>query len=104
MSLRSNTDLAVRRDTTPAGDTVRSNDPTREYERTQDALISAIPSEILVLYTTLTSGALALIVERDPTSYLPYRWALLGFAVLLTPVSVLVIYRRKNEAVPEKAR
>ena len=45
-------------------------------ERLRDVIISASPTEVLVLYTAVTSGALALMVRDQPTSYLPYRWTL----------------------------
>lgn len=95
MSIRSNSDLAVKRDETPVGQLVVSTDPLRSEERTQDALISAMPSEILTLYTALTGGALVGFIADDPQSFLPYRWVLLGFAVALAPFASALSYRRK---------
>jgi hypothetical protein len=98
MSIRSLTDLAAKRDEHPAGTMVPSESPLRDHERVQDAVISAIPSEVLALYTALTGGTLALLVQDDPGSYLPYRWILLVTAVLFTPTAVHVGHRRKSVA------
>ena len=98
MSIRSITDLAIKRDATPAGDIVASDAPGRDQERPGDAIISAIPTEVVTFYTAITGGALAVLVQTDPRSYLPYRWAALAAAVLITPVAVFVTYRRKYRA------
>lgn len=103
MSIRSLTDLAVKRDATEPGHPVLSTSPGRTAERLQDAVISAIPVEVLALYTALTGGTLALLIRDDPQAYLPYRWALLGLAVVLTPVSVYRISQSKFEAVKDDA-
>ncbi|MGY1617761.1 hypothetical protein ACI797_13570 [Geodermatophilus sp. SYSU D00691] len=95
MSIRSVTDLAMKRDATPKGQIVPSDSPGRDQERVGDTVVSAIPTEVLVLYTTITGGALATIIQTAPRSYLPYRWAALAAAVLLTPTAVVVVYRRK---------
>lgn len=95
MSIRSVTDLAVERDMTAPGTPVASQSPGRDYERLRDVVISAIPTEVLVLYTAVTSGALALMIRDQPTSYLPYRWTLFAFALALTPAAIYVAYRRK---------
>lgn len=98
MSVRSVTDLAVKRDLAEPGAPVESRSPGRKYERTRDAIISAIPSEVLVLYTAVTSGTLALLIRDHPDSYLPYRWTLLAVVLLLIPTAVYVAYRRKFDA------
>ena len=98
MSIRSITDLAVKRDKAPPGQPVESTDPGRATERAQDAIISAIPAEILAFYTALTGGALALLIRDDPSAYLPYRWVLLGAALLLTPLAVYRSYLSKFDA------
>jgi hypothetical protein len=98
MSIRSITDLAVKRDKAPPGQPVTSKDPGRATERAQDAIISAIPAEILAFYTALTGGALALLIRDDPSAYLPYRWLLLGVALLLTPLAVYRSYLSKFDA------
>jgi hypothetical protein len=103
MSIRSLTDLSVKRDATEPGRPVVSTSPGRTAERLQDAVISAIPVEVLALYTALTGGTLALLIRDDPQAYLPYRWALLGFAVLLTPVAVYRISQSKYDAAKDDA-
>lgn len=98
MSIRSITDLAVKRDVASKDDPVLSTDPCRADERRTDALISAIPAEVLPLYTAVTGGALAKSLLDQPDSYLPFRWVLLGCAIALTPVAVAIVYKRKYEA------
>lgn len=95
MSIRSVTDLAVERDMTEPGTPVTSRSPGRDYERLRDVVISSIPMEVLALYTAVTSGALALMIRDQPTSYLPYRWTLFAFALALTPAVIYLAYRRK---------
>jgi hypothetical protein len=98
MSIRSVSDLAVKRDATPGGTPVASGDPGRRDERIGDTVLSAVPTEVLVLYTTVTGGTLALVVRDHAQAYLPYRWALLLTALALTPAGVLLAYRRKARA------
>jgi hypothetical protein len=98
MSIRSLTDLAVKRDVAPKDDPVPSPDPGRADERRTDALISAIPAEVLALYTAVTAGALAQSILDRPDSYLPFRWVLLGCAIVLTPIAVAIVYKRKYKA------
>ncbi|HET8615867.1 MAG TPA: hypothetical protein VFL94_10105 [Actinomycetales bacterium] len=98
MSIRSLTDLAVARDVAPRGEEVASQSPGRKNERQTDTLISSIPAEVLVLYTAVTSGALATAIKDHPGSYLPYRWVLLATSLLITPVAVWKTYRTKYRA------
>jgi hypothetical protein len=97
MSIRSLTDLAVKRDLTPPHEPVRSDSPDRidQRESVRDTLVSAIPAEVVLLYTAVTGGTLATEIVNNSHSYMPYRWCLLVFAIVLTPVSVIVSYRRK---------
>ena len=92
MSIRSSTDLAIRRDETPIRTTVGSNGGSSDVERAADVLITAIPTEVLALYTAVTGGSLALLIDRHPTVYLPYCLGLLVFAVIVTPLVVAVTY------------
>lgn len=96
MSIRSLSDLAVKRDGAAKGARLASTDGGRDHERVQDSLISSIPTEILTLYTAITGGTLALAIKSQPQAYLPFRWIALVFAVLLTPFSVYVSYQRKR--------
>jgi hypothetical protein len=98
MSIRSITDLAIKRDKTQPGAPVASESPGRTSERYQDAIISAIPAEVLAFYTALTGGALALLIRDEPAAYLPYRWALLAVALALTPFAVYRSYLTKFDA------
>jgi hypothetical protein len=98
MSIRSITDLAVSRDETPKGKEVGSKSPARKNERQTDTLISAVPTEVLVLYTAVTSGVLAEIIRGNADSYLPFRWAVLGIAIAITPIAVWTAYRTKYQA------
>lgn len=98
MSIRSITDLAVERDQALPGEGVDSRSPGRDKERVRDALISAIPAEVLALYTAVTGGALAILIRDEPSSYLPYRWTLLVAMLVLTPASIYSGYRRKFAA------
>jgi hypothetical protein len=95
MSIRSVTDLAVERDMANPSTPVPSISPGRAHERARDAVISAIPSEVLVLYTAVTGGTLALLIRDHPDSYLPYRWTLFAVVLLLTPLAIYAAYRRK---------
>ena len=47
MSIRSVTDLAIKRDTTPSGFSVASSSPGRTEEGLGDTVLSAIPTEVL---------------------------------------------------------
>ena len=98
MSIRSITDLAMSRDETPDGEEVNSNSPGRMKERQTDTLITAVPTEVLVLYTAVTSGLLAEIIRGNADSYLPFRWAVLGVAIAITPIAVWRAYSTKYQA------
>lgn len=104
MSIRSITDLAVERDLAAPDEAVDSHSPGRDKERMRDGVISAIPAEILTLYTALTGGTLAVLIRDHATSYLPYRWAILVFALVLTPATIYTAYRRKFAARRKESR
>lgn len=111
MSIRSLTDLAVERDATPhrapvpaaAGRRRSRTGGAAATETTGDALLSAIPTEIIGAYTA-ASGLLHSLVKDHPRSYIPLRWWVFGVGAVMTIVSIVVVYRRKAAAEARKRR
>ncbi|MFG2328747.1 hypothetical protein ACGFMM_03905 [Streptomyces sp. NPDC048604] len=69
---------------------------------TSDALVAALPTEVIVLYTSVL-GVLTGVLKDDPTaSYVPLRWTLYGGCILATAIALNVTYvfasvERKDE-------
>ena len=111
VSIRSVTDLAVARDMATHGTPVPAAPGRRrggrgadaKVETTGDALISSIPTEIVGTYTALV-GVLTPLVDDNPGSYLPLRWILFASFLLLTWVTVIIIYSRKRSREPTARR
>ncbi|CAN5475819.1 hypothetical protein BH10ACT2_BH10ACT2_23850 [soil metagenome] len=115
MSVRSLTNLAVERDSrTPRAASRRSvvakskkskkkkSDAAEEFAvlAPGDALVAAIPTEPLALYTGLVSGIVAFLPEVTEAthSYLPLRWSLFGgsaFFVVLWVIGGYVAAHRQ---------
>ena len=111
MSIRSITDLAVERDATKHLEPVAAGTGRRRgsagaaagHETLGDVVLSAVPTEIVGLYT----AAVALVqplIQGSAGSYLPLRWSLFAVFLVLTPVSVCAIYLRKRASTSERRR
>jgi hypothetical protein len=97
MSLATSTTLAVTRDATDPGDrTVSLGDQEVTWG---EALVSAIPTEILAPYTA-GLGLVASLTSSSPDAYWPFRlyWYFGWLAV--TPIIAWLPFRRKAKAHP----
>jgi hypothetical protein len=91
MSLRSLTDLAVERDEKGGGD--------KTYT---DALIHAIPSEVLALYTFLVTEIVGTIAAGDDKR-LTLRWIVFAAGVAGTVLYLIVNYLRARDDARKRA-
>ncbi len=110
MSVRSLTNLAVERDiaaatpdTTKAKRTIRTQDgkAVAADQRARDALISAIPTEVLAAYTFLVTEFVGAVdkpttANPHPNALLGQRWSLYAGGLLFTAVSILAAYQSKK--------
>src|SRR3954463_10469409 len=81
MSARSLAELAVKRDESQPGTDVSS---------ATAALVAAIPTETLAVYTALVGTVLAADIGEQ---YAPFRWSAYGVFVVLAFLAPLVAYR-----------
>lgn len=69
---------------------------------TSDALVAALPTEVIVLYTSVLGVLTGVLEDNDAASYVPLRWALYGGCLLATALALNVTYvftrvQRKGE-------
>lgn len=109
MSIKSLSDLAVKRDRVAKGEPVIASDdlsspssPPADNGTTAstvtytDALTSAIPTESLAAYTAVI--AVFSTISTAEGSYLPARWWVFGAFMALTVVALFASYYRKAKA------
>jgi FtsH-binding integral membrane protein len=87
MSVRSLTTLAVERDT-----------EAHDGKAFTDVLISAIPSEVLGLYTFVVTAIVGTITSDSDDKQLSLRWIVFGAGVLATVVYLIVGYLQARAA------
>ncbi|WP_327188053.1 hypothetical protein [Streptomyces sp. NBC_01334] len=59
---------------------------------TSDALVAALPTEVVVLYTSVLGVLTGVLEDNDAASYVPLRWALYGGCILATALALNVTY------------
>lgn len=96
MSLSSVTTLAITRDETHPAAELQLDGQRASWGR---VLVSAIPTEILALYTASLGIAAGLASEADPSAYLPFRFAWYAAWLVATPLLASLLYLRKAEQV-----
>ncbi|MGW2251399.1 hypothetical protein ACWCXH_14470 [Kitasatospora sp. NPDC001660] len=57
-----------------------------------DALVSAIPTEVIVLYTTVLGVLTGVLKDNPLATYLPLRWILYGSCIFATGLALAVTY------------
>ncbi|WP_046778071.1 hypothetical protein [Streptomyces yangpuensis] len=69
---------------------------------TSDALVAALPTEVIVLYTSVLGVLSGVLEDDDAASYVPLRWGLYCGCILATALALNVTYvftgvQRKEE-------
>jgi hypothetical protein len=98
MSLSSVTALAINRDETHPRDELRFDSQRATWGK---VLVSAVPTEVLAVYTATLGVAAGLATSDNPHAYLPFRFAWYAAWVVATPVVTGLLYFRRAEAVRE---
>src|SRR5690242_9671549 len=96
MSLSSVTALAIKRDETHPSDELQLDNQKATLGK---VLVSAIPTEILTVYTASLGVAAGLATSDNPDAYLPFRFAWYAAWLVATPVITSLIYLRKTEEI-----
>lgn len=96
MSLSSVTTLAIIRDETHPAAELQLDSQRATWGR---VLVSAIPTEILALYTASLGIAAGLATDADPSAYLPFRFAWYVAWLVATPLLASLLYLRKAEQI-----
>lgn len=96
MSVSSITSIAVSRDQADPGTTIKVGD---EVATSGKAVVSAIPTEILGLYTAALTVVLQFVSDDKPRQFLGLRWWIYGIALGLTPLVAWWVYKRKTKRV-----
>ncbi|HET6504206.1 MAG TPA: hypothetical protein VFG87_25940 [Amycolatopsis sp.] len=99
MSLSSVTTLAITRDETHPRDELQLDSRKATWAK---VLVSAIPTEILTVYTASLGVAAGLATSDNPHAYLPFRFGWYAAWLVATPLITGLLYARKAEEVRQR--
>ena len=99
MSLSSVTSLAITRDRTHPTAELQLDNQRATWGK---VLVTAIPTEILTVYTATLGVAAGLASGGDPKAYLPFRFAWYAAWIVATPVLTNLLYLHKCEQMYKK--
>lgn len=90
MSIKSISYVEVERDTATPTDKKNADDKPKS-----EALVDAIPTEVLAPYTAILS---VIVANSDPGEWEVGRWVLYAIATAIIPLAIFLMWRREKHA------